>query len=130
MSSYMSISFLNFLEIIFRLLFCRNVLSFSVKVLHLALRKPRSPNKLSCLFGKTVVCQTRFPKAARLAGLCASTVNSQTFMQSGAARCMGFTVKVLNLACGKRAVKMSSLAHFARPLCAKPHALAVCVHPQ
>ena len=89
MFSYMSISILNFLEIIFRFLFCRNVLSFSVKVLHLALRKPRSPNKLSCLFGKTVVCQTRFPKAARLAGLCASTVNSQTFMQSGAARCMG-----------------------------------------
>ena len=71
----MSISILNFLEIIFKLLFCRNVLSFPVKVLYLALRKPRSANKLSCLFGKTVVRQTRLPKAARLAGLCASTVN-------------------------------------------------------
>ena len=41
-----------------------------------------------------------------------------------------YTVKVLPLARGNRAVKMSSPAHFARPLCAKPHALAVCVHPQ
>ena len=58
----MSISFLNFLEIIFGFLFRRNILSFTVKVLHLALRKPRSPNKLSCLFGKTAVRQTALPR--------------------------------------------------------------------
>ena len=32
-----------------------------MKVLLLALRKTRSPNKLPCLFGKTAVRQTRFP---------------------------------------------------------------------
>ena len=32
-----------------------------------------------------------------------------------------YTVKVLPLARGNRAVKMSSPAHFARQLCAKPH---------
>ena len=48
------------------------------------LRKTRSPNKLPCLFGKTAVRQN-----ACSCGLCASTVNPQTFMQGGAARCMG-----------------------------------------
>ena len=48
------------------------------------LRKPRSQNELPCSFCKTAVRQT-----ACSCGLCASTVNPQTFMHGGAARCMG-----------------------------------------
>ena len=48
------------------------------------LRKTRSQNELPCSFCKTAVRQT-----ACSCGLCASTVNPQTFMHGGAARCMG-----------------------------------------
>ena len=61
---------------------------FTVKVLNPACGK-RAVKMSPCSFCKTAVRQTRFPKAARPAGLCVCTVNSQTFIQGGAARCMG-----------------------------------------